>query len=211
MSLLRNDTSLSCFHYKHSGNVCAAVSVSGGQCPASEEQWRPLILVIPCWSPRHWLHPWLGARLAQSLFLQKLCVSKQKQKLCRNLLVSLVWSLKVNDPKASPNLSVLSSIHSAHSQWLALQLPLCINVLCGLKPYKDLAVKTTGIIKGLFLKESFHKNAFETMQVGYFWNTGTRATCFEFLSTLYREAVTSSDSKTKTKTTSSSNYSLETV
>lgn len=85
------------------------------------------------------------------------------------------------------------------------------NVLCGLNPYKDLAVKTAAIIKGLFLKESFHKNAFETMQVGYFWNIGTRATCSEFLFPLYREAITSSDSKNKTKPTSPSNYSLETA
>lgn len=68
-----------------------------------------------------------------------------------------------------------------------------------MNPYKDLAVKTAVIFKGLFLKESFHKNAFGTMQVGYFWNTGMRATCSEFLFPLYREAITSYDSKKKPK------------
>lgn len=56
--------------------MCAAVHFSGGWCPASAEQHKPLIVGDSLLISRHWECHWLGALLAGSSFLGKVRVSK---------------------------------------------------------------------------------------------------------------------------------------
>lgn len=95
----------------------------------------------------------LGVSLAGSCFLQNQWC-RNKNRLCQNLLVFLVWSWKVSDPRVSLNLSILWAVHSMCSWSSELQLPLRINVLCALNPCEDLAVKTAWSSKAFLCRRA---------------------------------------------------------